>query len=239
MTQPSPVPVRYPSGVSTDRVGMPLANFGQPNPFAYHVWDDDFDTINAQYTQTKTTGTVTLVAGGVGAILQLLTSAGANDLTSIQLPVAGFSLVAGKKAFFLARVAIDDIVNGYFNIGLMNTSATPFAPTDGLYFKYSGGTLVLASMIGSVETDLAAGAVLTAATFIDLAWYVDRNQEVTAFWGYPYVGYQDEDVQVVGPQGRFAPALTAANLNFTLAVQAHTAAARNLKVNFAMAAQER
>lgn len=242
MSQPSQTPVRFPTGVATDRDYGPLGFYGNRNPFFYHEWEDDFDGINAIYTQTKTTGTVTSVAGD-GGIAQFLTAATINDLTSIQLPAASFSFTAGKKSFFLASLQIDDVTLGAFNVGLMNTTATPFAPTDGLYFKKAAGatTLVLSSMIGSVETDIAIPAALYPAnnTVIQMGWYVDRKQNVLAFVGNQIVGFIQQNVANLGPNARGTPNLTAANLNYTLAVQTSTAAARTMKVDFAMAAKER
>ena len=240
--QPSQTPVRFFTGVCTDQAFQPLAFYGNRNPFFYHEWEDDFDSLNAAYTVTKTTGTAGIVAGD-GGILQLVTAATAADLTSIQLPAASFSFTAGKKSFFLCRLQVDDATNAEFNVGLMNTTATPFAPTDGLYFKKASGatTLVLASMNGSAETDVAIPAALypAANTNIDLGWYVDRNQHVYAFAGNGLVGYVNQNVAALGPNAKGTPALTAANLNFTLAVGAGTAAARTMKVDFAMTAKER
>lgn len=240
--QPSQTPVRFPTGVATDQPFQPLAFYGNRNPFLYHEWEDDFDIVNAGYTQTKTTGTVTNLAGN-GGIAKLLTAATANDLTSLQLPAASFAFTAGKKAFFLARLLVDDATNAEFNVGLMNTTATPFAPTDGLYFKKAAGatTLVLASMNGSAETDIAIPAALypSSGNWIDLGWYVDRLQNVYAYVGSPLIGYVQQNVAKLGPVAKGAPALTAANLNFTLAVGAGTAAARYMEVDSAMAAVER
>lgn len=240
--QPSQTPVRFFTGVCTDQPFQPLAFYGNRNPFFYHEWEDDFDTLNAAYVITKTTGTAAVVAGD-GGILQLVTAATLNDLTSVQLPAASFSFTAGKKSFFLCRLQVDDATNAKFNVGLMNMTATPFAPTDGVFFKKASGatTLVLASLSASAETDIALPAAVYPAnnTNIDLGFYVDRNQNVIAFAGSGLVGYVQQNVAALGPTARGAPALTAANLNFTLAVGAGTAAARTMKVDFAMAAKER
>lgn len=240
--QPSQTPVRYPTGVATDQPFQPLAFYGNRNPFFYHEWEDDFDALNAAYVVTKTTGTAAIQAGD-GGQLKLTTAATINDLVGVQLPAASFNFTAGKKSFFLARLQLDDVVNGEFNVGLMNTTTTSFAPTDGLYFKKASGAsaLVLSSMNTSVETDIALPAALYPAnnTWIDLGWYVDRNQKVTAFVGNGLVGYQQQNVAALGPNGSGSPALTAVNLNFTLAVRAGTAAARTMLVDFAMAAKER
>jgi hypothetical protein len=240
--QPSQTPVRFFTGVCTDQPFQPLAFYGNRNPFFYHEWEDDFDGVNAIYTQTKTTGTVVAVAGD-GGLAAFTTAATINDLTSIQLPAASFPFVAGKKSFFLTRLKIDDATNAGFNVGLMNTTATPFAPTDGLFFKKATGatTLVLASLVGSAATNIAIPAALypVANTFIDLGFYVDRNQNVQAFVGFPLIGYAQQNVVPVGPMARGAPALTAVNLNFTLALVAGTAAVRTMTVDSAMAAKER
>jgi hypothetical protein len=255
MTQPSQTPVRYPTGVATDPPFGPLAFYGNRNPFFYHEWEDDFDTLQATYTQTKTTGTIGIVAGD-GGQLQMVTAATANDLSSIQLPAAAFTFTAGKKSFFLCRLKVDDATNAEFNVGLLNTTATPFAPTDGLYFKKAAGatTLVLASMNTSVETDIAIPSALYPAnnTQIDMGWYVDRYQNVYAFVGSQLVGYMLQSgsgavyattgVTVLpnpGPVAKGTPSLTAANLNFTLAVGTTAATAHTMTVDFAMTAKER
>jgi hypothetical protein len=191
---------------------------------------------------TKSTGTAGIVAGD-GGLLQLVTAATLNDVTSIQLPAASFSFTAGKKSFFLCRLQVDDATNASFNVGLIQTTATPFTVTDGLFFKKAAGatTLVLASVVGSVETDIAIPSTLypTNNTNIDMGWYVDRNQNVYAYVGSPLVGYVQQNVAKLGPVGKGAPTLTAANLNFTVALGAGSAAARTAKVDFAMSAKER
>ncbi|MGH9439934.1 MAG: hypothetical protein ACRD22_19155, partial [Terriglobia bacterium] len=219
------------------------ANYGFRNPFFYHEWEDDFDGVNAIYTQTKTTGTIAALAGDGGQV-KFTTAATASDLTSIQLPAASFSFTAGKKSFFLCRLQVDDATSAEFNVGLMETTATPFAPTDGLYFKKAAGAiaLVLASMKGSAETDIVIPAAvnpLANATSIDLAWYVDRKQNVYAFVGSQLVGFVNQNTATIGPQASGTPVLTAANLAFTLAVGTAAATAHNMTVDFAMAAKER
>lgn len=242
MTQPSQTPVRFFTGVCTDQPFQPLGFYGNRNPHFYHEWEDDFDGISAVYTQTKTTGAVAAAAGD-GGLVTLTTSATLNDETAIQLPAASFSFTAGKKSFFLCRLKVDDATNAKFNVGLMNTTATHFAPTDGLFFKKAAGatTLVLESMVGSVATDIAIPAAQypVSGNFIDMGFYVDRNQNVLAYVGFPLIGWVQQNVAQLGPVARGVPALTAVNLNLTIAVGAGTAAVRTMTLDSAMAAKER
>ena len=259
MTQPSQTPVRYPTGVATDPPFQPLAFYGNRNPFFYHEWEDDFDTLHATYTRTMTgNGTIAVAAGDGGQLLfttNTTTPAG-TDLCSIQLPAAGFSFTAGKKSFFLARLQLADATNAAFIAGLIQTTATPFTVTDGLYFtKASGSTAVsLVSANASVLTTLALPstyATMANNTWLDMGWYVDRNQNVKAFIGYPLVGYQlqsgtgpvnSSGVTVEpfpGPNASFAPGLTVATLNFTVAVESGTASSKTMLADFAMTAKER
>lgn len=263
MAAPSQVPVRYPSGVTTDPPFGPLANYGLRNPFFYHEWEDDFDVLNPSYTQTKTgTGAAIAMTTGQGGNLLFTASTVAGDACSIQLPEASFGLAAGKKSFFLCRLALSDVTNAAFNVGLIQTTTTPFTVTDGIYFNKASGSatnLQLVSAVGSVATDLvipAAAYALAAGVTIDLGWYVDRSQNVYAFVGGQLVGWIPQSgtgavnsagvpiLPVVGPvaaiQQSVTPvALTAAALNFTLAVESGNTAGPTMTVDFAMAAQER
>src|SRR5882724_5927828 len=105
MTTPSASPARFPSGLSTDYPWGPLAAMGMPNPFFYHLMQDDFDYLDTQlYTATKTgAGTIANAAGDGG---QLLFTAAASSLAicELQVSVADFTLptpTLPKKLFFL------------------------------------------------------------------------------------------------------------------------------------------
>ena len=249
MAQPSQVPVRFVSGVSTDFPYQPLANYGQHNPFFYHTWEDDFDALFAGYTATKTgVGTIAPIPGDGGLIL-LTTAATAADLASLQLAAASFSYTPGKKSFFLTRFQINDALNAAFNVGFIQTTATPFAVTDGVYFSKATGSaanLTLNSMIGSVLTSIVippAAYALTNNTNIDLGIYIDRSGNVYGFVGTQLVGFIAQSGSAGnlarGPAVSFAPNITTANLNLTLAFQSGTASAKTMTVDFVMAAKER
>ena len=253
MAQPSPVPVRFPSGVSTDFPYGPLANFGQINPFGYHVHQDDFNVLLTGYTATKTgAGAIAPVAGD-GGLLLFTTAALATDNCVLNLPVAGFALVSGKKAFFLARLQLSSAVNAAFRVGLINTTTTPFTGgsiTDGVYLDKATGSaanLTVVSVVGGVATTKVVPTnayTLANATNLDLGFAVDRGGNVAIFVGAQLVGWLPQSgtgaaVPVRGPVASFQPGLTAAVLNPTLAVLSGAAAAATMTVDFVLAAVER
>jgi hypothetical protein len=171
MASPSQVPVRYPSGVSTDQKWGPLADFGLPNPFMYHVVYDDFDGATTAagvagqafdplwviYTTAASGGTTVnsnaLTNGnGEGGQWLFTTGAAGGDIQSIEMAKASFILppavslglaFQSKKLFFLARINVTNITNCQWTIGLINQSATPvLTPTDGIALQGVNATTV-------------------------------------------------------------------------------------------------
>lgn len=252
MPGPSAKPVRFPSGTSTDFPWQPLADFGFRNPFMYHEWEDDFDTLNTLYTATKTSaGTIASAAGDGGRVL-FTTNASTplvGDICSLQLPVAGFAPAANKKQFFMTRVNLADVTNPALLVGLIQTTATPFTVTDGIYFSKATGSaanLQLISMVGSVPTTLTiatANYTLTNGADLDLGFYINRNRTIYAFVGPALVGWFTQSGGLAnskGPVGSIVnPTLTAVNLNPTIAIQSGTASSKTMTLDFAMAAKER
>lgn len=253
MATPSPKPVRFPNGVSTDYPYGPLADFGQIHPFEYHTISDDFDFLRTEYTATKTgNGTIVTAAGDGGRLVFTTNNATplAADLASLQMPFAGFqrpAADAGKKLFFLTRLQMADVVAPEVNVGLIQTTATPFTVTDGIYFNKpagAGNTLSLKSAIGSVITNFpipVAAYTLANNTDIDLAFYVDRAGIIYAYVNAKLVGWLPNNNQpgVKGPVGSITPAITTAALNATLAIRSGGAASKAMNVDFAMWSKER
>lgn len=262
---PSPTPARFTGGVTQEPVWSPLANFGLPNPLFYHQDSDDFAKLTAltsEYTVTVSAGcTVGNTAGDGGIITYSIDGDAAGDFASIQRIVASFSFTAGKKSFFATRLQASDVTNGIIIAGLIQTTATPLVVTDGLYFFKATGatTLVLRHAVGGVFTDIAIPAVanvLANNTYIDLGWYVDRNQNIYAFVGSQLIGYMQQSgtgpvnsagvsvLPVAGPvaalqQSATPLTLTAANLNPTLCFGAGTATAKTMIADYWLAAKER
>lgn len=248
-------PVRIQAGGTTDMAWQPLADCGAGNPFFYHSFYDDMDSslsVTGQWTVTKTgAGTAANTPGDGG--LGLFTTAGGagTDIVSIQTPAADFSLTLGLKLFFECRLQISDVVNGLFIAGLIQTTVTPFTVVDGVYFQKAAGATALSinSTIASVTTSVAiptAAFTLVNATNIDLAFYLNRQGDVLAFVDSKLIGFipqsgtGTQSPPNAGPVARItAPTLTAVVLNPTIALQAGTASAKTLTLDFVSAQKER
>ena len=254
MAQPSPSPVRYPAGVSTDFPYGPLANYGMPNPVGYHHFVDDFNWLNPTLTATKTSAGTIASAAGKGGLLLFTTNAGTpltTDIASIQLPAAAFANLAGKKMFFLTRLKTSSAANSELLAGLIQTTVTPFTVVDGIYFRKPTGAatgLVLSHATASVITSVTiptSAYTLADDTYIDLGFYVDRAGVIYAFVGSQLVGYlppagTGSTNPTRGPSAQLTPAaITAVVLNPTLAIQSGTASSKTMTADFMVAAEER
>lgn len=250
----SPVPVRYPSGMSTDFPYGPLANYGFRNPFFYNEVEDDFTDSLAVATRWVKSGTGTVVnTPGDGGRALFTTTAVITEFESIQLSAASFQLIAGSKTFFLTRLQLSNVVNAEFEVGLIQTSATPFTVTDGVYFQKLTGAannLTIKYATGSVITTVViptTAYTLTNAVDLDLGFFIDRNGVINAFVGSRLVGYLPQSgtggltPPARGVVATISPALplTAVLLNPTLAIRAGTAAIVTMNADFVMAAKER
>lgn len=251
MAQPSPRPVRFPSGVSTDFPWGPLANFGRPNPADYHVFFDDFDYLNPALAATKTNAGTIAVGAASGGTALFTTAPLATDNAVLSLPVATFQITLGKKAFFLTRIQLSSATNAGIMVGLLANTTTPFTgvPADGIWvYKSSGATtFALANAASSVLTTMNAPSNFTVAnaTYIDIGFYVNRNGVIEVFIGPQLVGWipQSGTAGLYGGRGpvlNMTPAaITSALLMPVVAVLSGTAAASTMTVDFMMAATER
>lgn len=249
---PSPSPVRYPAGISTVQKFQALHSFGQPLPMAYHTFFDDFDFLNPGYTSTKTgNGTIALAAGSFAVFTTNTSTPLATDIASIQMPVSSFALALGKKAFWGARIQLSSIANAAFLGGLIQTTATPFTVTDGIYFsKLSAGALTINMAIAGVITSVVippAAYTLANATQLDLGWQMNRLGQVEAFVGTQLYGWQPQSgsgstFPTRGNAARVASAtlgaIPTAVLNPTIAVMSGTAASSTMSVAFEFASTE-
>jgi hypothetical protein len=265
MTTPSQSPVRFPSGLSTDYPWGPLAAMGMPSPFFYNLFEDDFDgglsTLN--YTATKTgAGTIATQAGDGGQIL-FTTAASAAAICELQVAQANFTLptpTLPKKLFFLTRIQLSDTTNCELFTGLVNVTTTVAGITDGIYIqKPSGGTtmnLLILSGSATQATVAIPTAVLTqylaAATWVDLAFTVNRRGGVSVFVGYPLVGWVPASAWTSAtqppPLGRVAHynpqvsgslTFATANLAPMLLLRTGNSTAITMTSDFLMAAKER
>lgn len=244
-------PTRFLSGVTQAASFQPLGQIGFPDPFFYASYEDDFLHYNTgDYTVTASGGTVAgTAANGTGGRILFTTGAVAGNFAEIQLPTAGFQIVAGKKLAYLARLRVASATTSSLIAGLIETVTTPFtAVTDGIYFYKAAAstTLQLIVMSGSAQIGTIANVgTLADATDIDIGFYLDRNGNIKVFTGSNLEGVKRQNTATLGPDyGLLASSLTAAQtavqLNPTLAVSnGATAAAMTMVADFQYAAQER
>lgn len=255
MPIPSQAPMRIPAGISTDPPYGPLANFGQPNPLAYHVIEDDFDLLHPAYTTTKTgNGTVANTSGDGGRLLFTTNSStpATTDLAQLQPGVNSFTVSAGKKLFFLTRLQVSDAVNAAFRVGLIPTAASIFGATDGVYFDKATGSAANLKLVHNKAGVLSTLVIPTSAytlanaTDIDLGFAMDRSGNIAAYVGSQLVGWLPQSSrptgQVAGAVGTLTPGvanLTTAALSASLGVQSGTTTSKTMNVDFFLAAKER
>jgi hypothetical protein len=265
MTAPSQTPARFFSGLQTDQKWGPLAQMGMVNPFFYNLIYDDFDSVIANdelwTIYSKSTGGVANVSGDGGQIT-FTTAATSADVESIQSSTGVILLppsTTPKKVFFLTRLKMSDITNSTVIAGLLDVTATPnLTITDGIYFSITAGGINAYIDSGSAhQATIAIPAAIISlylanATFIDLGFYVSRNQDVEFFVGYPLVGYQLASAWTSATQPPPAGAVAAYRsavsgaLTFstvvlapTLVLSAGAAAVKTMTADFLMAAKER
>ena len=132
----TPAPMRITAGFTQDMNFQPLGVVGQPDPLFYSTFVDDFMNFEAaDYTVTaNTNGTAAAVAGDGGQIVLTTNSSTplATDIVSVQTPVANTTLSAKNKIAFGCRVKTSSAANAAFNVGLIQTTTTPFTVTDSI-----------------------------------------------------------------------------------------------------------
>jgi hypothetical protein len=176
-----PTPSRFPQGLSNAAPWQFFGPMGTENPFFYHSYADDFDTpiLSTGWVVTASTGTAALAAGDGGVVVETTTAAAAN-FVSIQRPAVGFQPVAGKKLFFVARIALSDIVNAAFVAGLMPITATPFTnPANGIWISKASSTSQIVLNVANNSVVTSTNIPLAALTIANNVSF-DVGFEVTA-----------------------------------------------------------
>jgi len=241
-------PTRFTSGFTQDYIFQPLGNIGQPNPFYYATYYDDFiGYVGGRYIKTITTaGTISQIAGPHGRVL-LTTNATtplATDIASLQVDSASVALSLTKKSSYLCRIQLADVVNSEVNVGLIQTTTTPFTVTDGLYLSKASGAsqFTLYNVIGSsVKDSILIPFTPLAGVDFDLSFYSDARGTVYIYAGSNLVGHKlNQNRATLGPIAHINPvALPAVNLNPTLAIMSGAAASTTLNADFQYSAVER
>lgn len=244
------------------------------------------------YTVTAAGGSVVHTPGDGGLALFTTGAVAGNfaeiqlPAASFTLPLSGAtppaSANSSKKLFYITRITLSDVNLSTFIAGLCTTTAAPFGGAggtqnvpDGLFFyKAPGGTVLQLLNVASAGFDPAGTGFtntfniptsaynLVNATSIDLAWFIDGNQNLFAFVSSQLVGWIPQSgsgavnaagvstLPSVGPvlanynfqaQGPQTPIrYSTANLNMTLGVcNGATAAAKTLTADFHCGQKER
>lgn len=237
---------RSPNGFNNAPLGSAMASSAVADPTVSHLFFDDFTEYvagNWTISNTGVTPTNALTAEDGGVLLNT-TTAGASDATFLQKPSASFKLVAGKQAFFKARIKQSDATNSDIYAGMIQTSATPLAANDGLYFFKATGakTWVLRSSIGGVNTDLSLPASLVAAdaTYVEVGFRFDGTNVLAYFNSQIGTAAFDPTVNNRSHVAVLtAPSLTAVLLTPSFGIRNGAAAIKTMSVDYVLASFER
>lgn len=170
-------PTRFPQGVTNAAPWQFFSGLGLPNPFYYHVFADDFDTVPSTSIGWTATGTGTVTQGALdGGVTILTTTAVAVEFEELQRTQVSFMPVAGKKIYFVARIALSDVLNSAFVAGLMPITGTPFTnPANGIWISKASGSTTINLVVANnsvVTTNAFPTGVLTLANnvFFDIGF---------------------------------------------------------------------
>lgn len=188
--------------------------------------------------------TETIDAQELGGALKLLNDDADNDSNELQAGngsavLEAFALTAGKRLWFAARFKVSDATDSDLLVGLAITDTTLLdGTTDGLYFrKLDAATgLNLVSEKDSVETVLSTGLTMADDAYVEVAFYFDGKNEVTAFKRNTLADQEDKFIKI---------GVITANipdneqLALSLAIQNGEAVAKSMHIDYLFAAQER
>ena len=228
-------PSRLPKGLSTAaNVNGTLGSFPVPDPTKYHVYFNDFDTyLASEWVVTdQGTGSAALVDGN-GGLLAGATDVLDNDNTFLNKVGESFLLAAGKQCFFKARLKVSNAVETDVVIGLQVTDTSPLDVTDGIYFLKPDDAATInvlcrknATTGSNSDTAIAS---MVDDTFIVLGFVYDGKSTLT---------YYVNDV-ALGTLDASSAYLPDTELTVSLGIQAGSAGAKTLTVDYILAALER
>lgn len=228
------MPTRFPSGITTANLNSTLQNYDAPDHMKYHSYLNDFDTYVATdwIVTVIGTGTQALAAVDGGALL-LTNSAAAPDSIFMQLKLASFVPIAGKKSFLKTRFKISSATLSTLQVGLVIASATPLTATDGIFFMKSAAVATLDVYVRKDTTTgnntTAAVATIVSDTFLTLGWEFD---------GRGNVSFYKDDVKITTLDAS-ATYLPDAILALSFGMGNGSAVAQNMTVDYVFAATER
>lgn len=243
----SQAPMRIPAGFTQANYNSALGSIGAPDPTFMARFFDDFTQYAAtSYTVTATgTGTAARAAGN-GGLLSFTTNATtplATDIVSLQQSVATHALTKGNKLAFTSSFIAADVLNPALILGAIQTTATPFTVTDGIWFSKASGAsqLTLNHAVGGVTTSALCPITLVNNTQATCGFYLNPKGEIEAYVTLNTPGQVVDQNRInLGPQARIIPpTLTSAVLNPTLAIQSGTASSKVVTFDWVLLTGER
>lgn len=221
-------------GISNVRKDMPLGMMGQLDPTKFHTYFNDFDTyVVGDWTITTTeagAGSASeALADEQGGVLLITNDAADNDADFFQKIGESFKMVAGKKAWFKARFKVSDATQSDFVMGLQITDTTPLAVSDGIWFQKDDGDTQLDFHVAnsSAQTDQANVHTMADATYVEVAWYYNGDDEIQVF-------VDDAVVATVATTN-----LPATELTVSFGIQNGEAVAKTMSIDYIFVAKER
>lgn len=188
-----PTPSRFPQGISNAAPWQFFSGLGVENPFFYHQFIDDFDTVPS--TSNGWTGTATLGSTDGGDAI-LTTAATSLSTAEIQRTNVTFMPQASKKFYFVARITLSDIVNAAFVAGMMPITGTPFTP------PANGIWISKASSSSTINLNVANNSVVTTNAFPASAFTLANNVQFDVGFLYTPGGTRNAGVpRIIGSIG--------------------------------------
>jgi hypothetical protein len=181
----------YPGGLSNRLEQETLGKWINLDPTTTYTWFDDF------FGYTADNWTVTAVGSGsvattntAGGVLLVTNAAADNDHYYFQWAGTGsggtketFKFVRGKRAAFKCRVAVNEVIQSDFLMGLYVTDTDPIGGiVDGVYFRKDDGSAVCSLVVNKDSTATTTTATtMVAATYVTLGFVYDGNNTVNIF----------------------------------------------------------
>jgi hypothetical protein len=243
-------PKRFAKGVTNVKSGTTMGNCIIPDPTSVAVWMEDFHKFDPgewivtrnetapAYTSIGLAGSSEKISDAQLGILAVVTAAADDDYSFFQKGDSGadgsvsesWTLTAGQKLWFKARLKANDVDTCDLIVGLKAVDTTPLAThTDGVWFQSDDGDAYLDfysySSSASVITDTNIGTIADD-TFFTCGFYFDGNKHL-------YYYFNDEEV------AQSTSTNTTNEIAVTFGIQNGSAAASTLSMDYICVVQER
>lgn len=228
---------RFAPGIGTVAENNILADFGLPDPTRWISHFEDFTQggfLATDYTTTAVGTGTTAIGDGNGGTLVVTTSAASGDSRYAQKIGRNMLLTTGKKAFFKARLALDNVLTSSMIVGLQLNDTTPKDATDGIYFfKNSANAVDFFVRSNATTGSRSATGVATMVNnvFMEFGWAWDGIDTVY----YSIDGVVRGSLLTTGAVNALPDAL----LSMSFGVETNTTVLRTMTVDYLFAAEER